>query len=1276
MRAFGSPANKKKDGKNRHRRASISVRLDPEEVLAATAQSPPVSRPSAVKGLVARLESRPAGSPRGPRARAPLRRDSLAEAPSVRERAASFSRPIVPSSVGSAPAAKSVFAKQAGVQRLAIQRRVQMSPGGQTVRVFRRTSAQSKLSLGGQAASGNTALATTAPTAPKASLFDTPSVVASASSPIMASPQPLRRPTATKPQPSLAMSGAPLALGSPVNAARLRSPDIGSFQAALPNSPLSLYSSAASSSTAPKSPTPWELLCRKQSLESERASISSASSGNLSSPRNSFESSQSSAAESELDRLSFASCLTSRPSFSLSPSSSPVSTAAETAASTVPEENCALVTPIPLARKSSPSLPANAVRVLPHVAATSLVQTPSPLRAETRPAAAVTAAVPQLSKPAAVTTDSATSVSPTVQTTEWRGSHAGLFTRAGLLDSPVFVEAVTPILRASHDVLQQSPATAAFMASPAFEPTPRRRSSIDSFTSAQDLASTGIEIHSPASAGSASASSSANGTPTTHMERENRRLEQQIAELERQLLLKNLGGGAKFSAGNTTADKNAAAMNATASSPLAACSAPGTPQTPAERLLPKRLAAVNAAAMLDCSSTSLESSPLSNRMSSSSSEYVPSEGSFLASSASSVCSSPSPSTELSASSLLGTSTLAASPVSAPSQAESLCATTELKTGDNEQTGDNTLNSSTLSAELNEHYLLGSPSLDDETDYDEAELLGESGSEAEDSTAEDDESYVASLIDESHASSSGNDDPAESSLLSQASSVVALSEPDEALYCSICDQTFVSVRNKEKHLLTKKHAKALEKLGLVAPDSPESSADEGQAHDEEPIGQQSDGEADNEFDVEAILEDRLENGTRFFLVKWLDCPEEESSWISEENMLCVDLIAEYDRVCLEKLLESDESDEEVEAEEPVESLVQDFVQLALDDESATPLQTLYSICQQKKACTFAAAFGGRDSLRRTVKIGEGTFAEVFCSRNDDEFVAYKVMPIEGDLEVNGEKQKTAEELVPEVLATQLLSQLAMGEQNACCGFINVNSISVCRGKYPKRLLDVWDEWNVDDRSENERPDIFAKDQLFVVFAFSNGGQDLENFNVDAWEQARSIATQVCVSLAVAEEAIAFEHRDLHWGNVLIKATPDQRRTAVLGGRKLEYACNGLETNIIDFTLSRFSLGGKSYFLDLEPDEWLFEGEGDLQFDVYRDMRVACERQWSSFCPSTNVLWMHYIADKLLREKGLKASSTEEKKARNELKSFLARARDYESARAMLSDDYFASSVCWC
>lgn len=40
----------------------------------------------------------------------------------------------------------------------------------------------------------------------------------------------------------------------------------------------------------------------------------------------------------------------------------------------------------------------------------------------------------------------------------------------------------------------------------------------------------------------------------------------------------------------------------------------------------------------------------------------------------------------------------------------------------------------------------------------------------------------------------------------------------------------------------------------------------------------------------------------------------------------------------------------------------------------------------------------------------------------------------------------------------------------------------------------------------------------------------------WVQARAILFQVALTVAVAEEAAQFEHRDLHWGNLLVRRVP--------------------------------------------------------------------------------------------------------------------------------------------
>lgn len=83
---------------------------------------------------------------------------------------------------------------------------------------------------------------------------------------------------------------------------------------------------------------------------------------------------------------------------------------------------------------------------------------------------------------------------------------------------------------------------------------------------------------------------------------------------------------------------------------------------------------------------------------------------------------------------------------------------------------------------------------------------------------------------------------------------------------------------------------------------------------------------------------------------------------------------------------------------------------------------------------------------------------------------------------------------------------------------------------------------------------------------------------------------------------FEHRDLHWGNVLISHTEkDKKVEYCLDGEVAEIQTFGVEVAIIDFTLSRITHDGVCIYNDLGQDPDLFTAEGDYQFEVYRQMQ---------------------------------------------------------------------------
>ncbi|EEH59019.1 uncharacterized protein MICPUCDRAFT_62429 [Micromonas pusilla CCMP1545] len=283
---------------------------------------------------------------------------------------------------------------------------------------------------------------------------------------------------------------------------------------------------------------------------------------------------------------------------------------------------------------------------------------------------------------------------------------------------------------------------------------------------------------------------------------------------------------------------------------------------------------------------------------------------------------------------------------------------------------------------------------------------------------------------------------------------------------------------------------------------------------------------------------------------------------------------------------------------------------------------------------------RDAIKRftgeagTVKkIGEGTYGEAFKG----EGIVLKIVPMGGAALINGEPQIGPAQIKAEAaIAKRLTALRADGDENASAstaaptnftqGFIRTEAVAVCRGPYAPSLLDAWTAYDELRTSENENPANFDPEQLYVVFACDDGGVDLERVKLRSYAEARSTLLQVTVALAVAEEAMRFEHRDLHWGNVLLDVA----------------------------------------FCDLGQDPELFEGpSGHCQSDTYRRMRKATKGRWEEHCPKTNALWLHYLADCLLAQKEFPAAAEE----RAAIKAFKKRAFGYKSAAEALWDDMF-------
>nr|XP_009861440.1 uncharacterized protein LOC100184595 [Ciona intestinalis] len=287
----------------------------------------------------------------------------------------------------------------------------------------------------------------------------------------------------------------------------------------------------------------------------------------------------------------------------------------------------------------------------------------------------------------------------------------------------------------------------------------------------------------------------------------------------------------------------------------------------------------------------------------------------------------------------------------------------------------------------------------------------------------------------------------------------------------------------------------------------------------------------------------------------------------------------------------------------------------------------SECQQTEPRQFANIIpvGSKCS-----KLGEGIYGEVYkCQSAAGHPVAVKVIPIEGSFAVNGEKQKSFSEILPEIVSSSELSSLSF-ENDTNSGFIRLFRVHCAIGEYPCELIEAWDAFASKKTSDNDRPDMFDDQQLYIVFEYDDGGVDLEHFAFRNAGQTLSVIQQVVSSIALAEHTLLFEHRDLHWGNILVQVCKESKVKVDINGELNTIALHGVQTHIIDFTLSRMSKGKLSLFQDLAEDPDIFTGDADAdyQFEIYRMMREELDNEWSQFKPRTNIFWIHYLLDKFI------------------------------------------------
>ena len=328
---------------------------------------------------------------------------------------------------------------------------------------------------------------------------------------------------------------------------------------------------------------------------------------------------------------------------------------------------------------------------------------------------------------------------------------------------------------------------------------------------------------------------------------------------------------------------------------------------------------------------------------------------------------------------------------------------------------------------------------------------------------------------------------------------------------------------------------------------------------------------------------------------------------------------------------------------------------------SPIEQLLGLCGQGTCeISMDALLGTHVDISAVKKVGEGTFGEAFCVGD----VVFKIVPIEGD----GDAQKTAAEILGEAAVSLTLSRLRHGSKNVTSGFVETYGIGICKGKYSKELTKEWHRWDKIHTSENGPVDEYGDDQLYVVFVVGNGGIDLEGFSPRSFNEIKSILLQTIITLAVAENACEFEHRDLHWGNILIKRDSSKQIGYSLNNVDIVAESTGVRVTLIDFTLSRLTTReGETAFCDLSADPEIFNGPtGDPQAEAYRQMKRDVG-DWKEYVPRTNIIWLEYLLDIMIH---YKCPPNCKKADRESLRALQRDAAGTGSAEEMLFHPFFA------
>lgn len=263
--------------------------------------------------------------------------------------------------------------------------------------------------------------------------------------------------------------------------------------------------------------------------------------------------------------------------------------------------------------------------------------------------------------------------------------------------------------------------------------------------------------------------------------------------------------------------------------------------------------------------------------------------------------------------------------------------------------------------------------------------------------------------------------------------------------------------------------------------------------------------------------------------------------------------------------------------------------------------LLHLCGQKEALRFSDVMNLSDTL--FVFLTETHFSEVFMLGGPQGGWVAKIVPV----------NKSTIGLASEVLIARELNNLRYREDFRTELFAKLLGAKCVRDVYPSVLLETQ---RMVRRSTAPLGFVMCDTEPFLVIEYAVGGVRLSEIMIENMEQVHSIVAQVILGLAIAEEALQFEHRDIQMDNVLVKMTSNETSVFICNRKKIVLHTRGVIACVIDFNLSRATIDGRAVYYDPRrhfTTDFL-EERSSMAFDT---MRGALRNNWSTFLPETNV-----------------------------------------------------------